>query len=510
MKNKWRLFFSNAIMLSIVNIVMRGIAVSFNSYVNLKIGAESMGLFTLVMSVYGFAVTVALSCVNLASVRHTSERCAALEGADKRSWKYAMRRVVRSVCIYSLLFGVASAVVLYFTSGIIAKNLLNDIRTLKSLKILAFSLPAISLSSALSGYFTGLRKVIKNAVVTVSEQFIKIFVTSTALVFILPGNVESACLAVVGGSAIAEAWSLVMNVIMYVCDSGRPFGVTYGKRKVRINTRFKSTADISLPSAIGTYARQGLTTLEHLAIPKGMVRGGISREKALASYGLLQGIAFPLVMFPYAIITSFTSLLLPEIAEQNERKDMKSINNLTLQVYKYSAVFSIGACGIFANFANELGSMVFHSTEAARYTLLLGLLVPFMYLDTAVDSLLKGLGEQVYTMKVNIIDAASGLILVMILTPIIGIYGYILTIWLCEVGNLWASIHKLSLVTGISIRDAIKQYVKPLMCCVTMSIASLLIKTILNPVISIIVFGIGYIVLTYFVNNFREKVQAHR
>ena len=203
-------------------------------------------------------------------------------------------------------------------------------------------------------------------------------------------------------------------------------------------------------------------------------------------------------MFPYAIITSFTSLLLPEIAEQHEKKNADGIKRLTLQVYKYSAVFSVGACGIFANFANELGTMVFNSTEAARYTLLLGLLVPFMYLDTAVDSLLKGLGEQVYTMKVNIVDAASGLILVVLFTPIMGIYGYILTIWLCEVGNLWASIRRLSKITGISILNAVSQYVKPIASCVIVSIATSVLKSAINPIILIIGFAAGYIALSLY------------
>jgi len=505
MQKKWRLFLSNAIMLSIVNIIMRGIGVSFNSYITNKIGAESMGLFTLVMSVYGFAVTLALSCVNLGSVRLTSERCAALDEADKRSWKYAMRSVILSVCSYSLLFGVSTAIALFYSAEFIAIHLLNDIRTLKSLKVLALSLPAISLSSALSGYFTGLRKVTKNAIVSISEQFIKIMVTSTALVFIIPGNVESSCLAVVGGSAIAEAWSLVINIIMYFLDSGKPAGEIYGGRKIRLKTSFRNTWDISSPSAVGTYARQGLTTLEHLAIPRGMVRGGMSQEAALASYGLLQGIAFPLVMFPYAIIGSFTSLLLPEIAEQKERGNRASIDHLTLQVYRYSAMFSVGACGIFANFATELGELVFNSTEAVKYTLLLGLLVPFMYLDTAVDSLLKGLDEQVYVMKVNIVDAASGLIFVMIFTPIMGIYGYLLTIWLCEVGNLCASIYKLSKVTGISIIQALKEYVKPVVCCSFMSIFNIIIHNFVSSAAAIILFAIGYVGLVLVISYKKEK-----
>lgn len=509
---KRNLFLGNAILLSAVNIVMRGIAVSFNAYINRKTGAEAMGLFTLVMSIYGFAVTLALSCVNLAAVRLTSERCAALEdaGADRASWRFAMRKVVRAVCLYSLIFGGAAGVLLFLTAEPAARYLLGDMRTVRSLRVLAVSLPAISLSSALSGYFTGLRKVSKNAVTAVTEQFIKIIVTSTALVMILPGNVESACLAVVGGSAFAEAWSLVMNVIFYLTDSGRPAGrgYTFGEHSVRLSTGLRDAAEIALPSAVGAYARQGLTTLEHLAIPAGLKKSGLSPEKSLAAYGTLQGIAFPLVMFPYAVIGSFTSLLIPEMAEQKERGDHAAIANLTRQVYRCSALFSVGACGIFVNFAGELGSMVYDSTEAAAYTFLLGLLVPFMYLDTAVDALLKGMGEQVYTMKVNIADAASGLVLVCLLTPKLGIYGYLLTVWVCELGNLWASIRRLGKITGEGIRSAARFYLAPGILCGILTVVRRIFLRYMPPFCALLVFAVFYILCVYILctaGNGKEK-----
>ncbi len=500
------LFIGNALLLSAVNIAMRGIAVSFNAYISRKTGAESMGLFTLVMSIYGFAVTLAQSCVNLAAVRLTSERCAALEGADRKSWKYAMRRVVRAVCLYSLIFGVSTGIVLYFTSNAAAEYLLGDLRTVRSLRILAVSLPAISLSSALSGYFTGLRKVTKNAVTAVTEQFVKILVTSTALAMILPGNVESSCLAVVGGSAIAEAWSLVLNMIMYIMDSGRPAsaGKNYGTKTIRLKTKLRDAADISLPSAVGAYARQGLNTLEHLAIPAGLKKSGMSPEKSLAAYGLLQGIAFPLVMFPYAVIGSFTSLLVPEMAERKELGDIAGIAGLTKQVYRYSAIFSVGACGIFVNFARELGVMVYDSSEAAMYTFLLGLLVPFMYLDTAVDALLKGMGEQVYSMKVNIVDSASGLVLVYLLTPRLGIYGYIVTMWVCELGNLWASIHKLGCVTGEGIPTAVRYYIAPVILCVILSAVKKFFLEEMPPVCALLIFAAFYVLCVYIMSGRRK------
>lgn len=492
-KNRGTLFLTNACMLSIVNIIMRGISVSFNAYINRKIGAESMGLFTLVMSVYGFALTVALSCVNLGSVRLTSERCALLSGCDKKSWKYGTRRVIRAVCLYSLIFGLSSAVLLYCSSGFISEYLLKDIRTVKSLKVLAISLPAISLSSAISGYFTGLRKVSKNAVTAVTEQFFKIIVTSTALVMIAPGNVESACLAVVGGAALSEAWSLVFNLIMYITDSGKPSGELFGDASKRLPTKLSEVTAISLPSAVGAYARQGLSTLEHLAIPSGLRKSGLSSDQALSSYGLLQGIAFPLVMFPYAVIGSFTSLLIPEIAERHELGDKEGIARLTNLVYRYSAMFSLGACGIFVNFSRELGLMIYDSGEAAVYTFMLGCLVPFMYLDTAVDALLKGLGEQVYVMKINIIDAGSGLLLVMLLTPVMGIYGYILTVWICEIGNLAASIYKLGKITGSGVVSSIEHHFAPVVCFGLASLINIASSDVLPAIIRIPLFAATYI-----------------
>ena len=327
---KGSLFLRNALTLSVVGILMRALAVSFNAYVNRKIGPESMGLFTLVMSVYAFAVTLALSSVNLGAVRLTSETAARLEaaGADAASWRSAMRGVLRAVSLYSLLFGVTSGILLYLASPVAAEKLLGDIRTIPSLRVLAMSLPAISLSSALSGYFTGLRKAAKNAVASVTEQFVKIIVTSTALVFVVPDNVESACLAVVGGSAVAEAWTLVLHFVLYLTDSHRPGGVAAGKSAVKAHTSFRECAGIAFPAAVGTYARQGLTTLEHLAIPKGLIRSGLTQETALSQYGLLQGIAFPLVMFPYAVIHAFTSLLVPEMAERHALGDRAGMREM--------------------------------------------------------------------------------------------------------------------------------------------------------------------------------------
>ena len=51
-------FLINGIILTITSLILRCISIFFNSYIAQKIGAEAIGLYGLVMSIYGFAVTI--------------------------------------------------------------------------------------------------------------------------------------------------------------------------------------------------------------------------------------------------------------------------------------------------------------------------------------------------------------------------------------------------------------------------------------------------------------------
>ena len=76
-------FFANGILMTLVSLAARYVSVGFNVYLSNKIGAVAMGIFTLVSSVYGFALTVATSGVNLATTKLVSEAL----GNKKRSIK---------------------------------------------------------------------------------------------------------------------------------------------------------------------------------------------------------------------------------------------------------------------------------------------------------------------------------------------------------------------------------------------------------------------------------------
>jgi stage V sporulation protein B len=66
-----------------------------------------------------------------------------------------------------------------------------------------------------------------------------------------------------------------------------------------------------------------------------------------------------------------------------------------------------------------------------------------MYLDHVADSMLKGIGEQVYSMWVNITDSLLSVALVWILIPRMGIMGYAVVIVIMEAYNFALSIFRL-------------------------------------------------------------------
>ena len=99
-------------------------------------------------------------------------------------------------------------------------------------------------------------------------------------------------------------------------------------------------------------------------------------------------------------------------------------------------------------FSDGLGLSVYGSVEAGSMIRATAPLIPVMYFDTTVDCMLKGLGEQVHSMHINIIDSASSLILVLLLVPFLGIGGYIISVYFCECLNCALSLHRLRKITG--------------------------------------------------------------
>ena len=122
------------------------------------------------------------------------------------------------------------------------------------------------------------------------------------------GDIELSCAAVCAGVTASDILSLALMLAFYLGDR-RKYGSRTGE-SIRLTGRMLSVA---LPLAVSAYARSALSTLEHLLVPRGFRKSGLSADAALAGYGVIQGMAMPVLSFPSCLLSSLAENVIPEL-----------------------------------------------------------------------------------------------------------------------------------------------------------------------------------------------------
>ena len=447
-------FIKSGIILTVVGLAIRSVAMFFGAFISRTVGAEATGLYTLVMTVYSFAVTLATSGISLTVTRLVAS--AVGEGRPKE-----VGRVLWGSFIFSLAFGLLATLGLFFGAEMIGRVILSDARTVLSLKVLAFSLVPAALSAALSGYFVGVKRVGFNAATSVLCQLIKIAITVLLVIYLSPYGIVSAVVGLCVGITFTEILGFLLFFFEFLYD-WRKNGTKSEKKTPAIS----SVSRTALPLAFSAYVRSLLLNIEHILIPKKLRESGESSAEAYAHYGTLHGMALPLVVFPMSPLSSFAGLLVPEFAEDMSAGRQQRMSRIASTSMNMTLAYAIISAVFLYVFSEELGYVVYDSYEAGYYIATLAFVVPIMYLDHVTDSMLKGIGEQVFSMWVNITDSLLSVFLVWILIPRMGIMGYAVVIVLMEGYNF--------LLSFIRLRKKVKFKITPIRSIILPLLASVI------------------------------------
>ncbi len=436
MVNRKRLIMNTALLTG-SSLAMSAISMAFQVWLAGRIGSAGIGLYQLVLSVAFLCTTFAVSGIRFAATRLVSE-----ELGHERSWSVAA--AMRRCFAYSLFFGLSAMAVLFSFAEPIGFLWIGDARTVKSLKLIAFSMPFLSLSSVMSGYFTACGRVWKPTVVHLGEQLITIGFVAYFLAHSPVGDIEKNCAAVMLGNVCGDMISFVCMLLFYLTDHHSVRD--YSAQKLKLTSRMLKVA---LPLAVSAYARSALSTLEHLLVPRGLKAAGFSADRALSGYGVIQGMVLPIVSFPACILMALAELIIPELTEAQVRGNDGDISKTVSLLIKKGLGYSSAVALVLFVFADKLGVRIYSSPEAGDYLRLLAPLIPIMYTDMVADGCLKGLGQQLWCMGINLLDALLGVLLVWQVLPVFALKGYICIIYFNECLNFALSIMRLRKVTKI-------------------------------------------------------------
>ena len=123
-------------------------------------------------------------------------------------------------------------------------------------------------------------------------------------------------------------------------------------------------------------------------------------------------------------------------------------------------IFSSGVAIILLFFHDRIANMFYSNPQVGIYLGYLALLTVPMYIDTVVDSILKGLNEQVMSLWYNIIDSILRVIMILTLIPKFGAIAYIAMLYISELFNLTLSLSRLIWVIYKKNKKTIKKVEK--------------------------------------------------
>ncbi len=442
----------STLILTAASIFTRILGMVFRVYLSNQIGAVGMGVYQMILSVYTFTATFACSGIVVAVSSLVAAHLAKQERSDAR-------HVLQFCLALSGILGIAAGIVLFFGAEAISTLLLKEPAAAFSLKLLAPGLVFMSLSSCFRGYFLAISKVSKPAIAMIIEQLTRMAVITAFMNLWLPLGLKFSCAAAVIGMTVGEILSALYLNFVHLRNRTVLQGEdshTHSKRSL-----CKNVLKLSIPVAISSYLQSTLRLIENMILPNGLKQyaGG---ENGLGIYGSLKGMAMPLLMFPSVFLSSLSVSLVPEIARAVSINNQKRVSITLNRVIKITLVTSILIVAIFLSFSQEIGQTLYHSDEVGRMLAILAPLCPFIYLEIVASGILRGLNEQLSSLRYNTVDSILRIVLILLIVPNKGLYGFIVIMYLSNIYTAMSSVLRLLKVTTLTF-DLMDWLCKPIL-----------------------------------------------
>lgn len=423
-----------AFILTLAGLLTRFIGFFYRVFLSHTIGAEGMGIYQLVVPVYSMAFSLTAAGIQTALSRFVAGKVAV---GDKKGAK----SIFLSGLIFALGLSLIICQVMYHNAGFIAASLLKEERCIPLIQLLSFALPFGSVHACINGYYYGIRRTEIPAVSQLVEQLVR--VGSAYLLYLIlleKGMAVTPIIAIIG---------MVMEEITSFLFAGTAILIHFGKEKlsslgkVSWIKNIKSILALSAPLTANRVLINVLQSIEAICIPLRLRLFGLDTSSSLSVYGVLTGMAMPLILFPSAITSSVSIVLLPTVSEAQATGNRSRIAQTIQATIKYSLILGILFTGIFVTFGSDIGMVLYNNEMSCSFIRILGWICPFMYLNATLTSILNGLGKTSTTFFQSMAGLGIRIIFVWFVIPAAGITGYLWGVLASQLFTAFLSAHSL-------------------------------------------------------------------
>ena len=374
------------------------------------IGEYGISLFTIATPTYSLLLTISTLAIPISISKLVSEN------------KGRSIRILTSAAFLILSINFILILIILFTKDFIAINLLKEPLASPILLAFALTLPFVSISSVLKGYFAGKQNMVPHATSNIIEQIIRLIIIVTILPILMKKSVMYAVLGLILLTILSEISSIIVFLFFL------PRHINYNTKLLPSKKHTKDILNISLPTVSSRIIGNIGYFLEPIILTNLLLFSGYTNAYILREYGAYNAYSLALLTMPSFFIAAISTSLFPEISKFNGERNTNMVKRRIHQSILFALIIGIFFSFIIFTFRDKLLFALYNTTNGSNYIKILAPFFVLFYLEGVLTSSLQALGFAKITMSITLWGVVLKLIVMAILSLChIGIYSLVIS-----------------------------------------------------------------------------------
>ncbi len=381
------------------------------------VGAEVMGLYSLVMPTYSLLITIATLALPTTISKLVAED------------KHNNLKIISTSTIFIMLINFIVVILMIISAKFMANTLLHEERCYLLIIAMSLTFPIISISSIIKGYFYGKQNMLPNVVSNVIEQIVRGLLIFFIVPILIKKSIILASCSLFVFSFIEELVSIFVNLAFL------PKNIKIRKQNIVFDKyTLKNILSISLPTVSSRIIGNIGYFFEPIILKNFLSLNGYGNKYILVEYGAYNAYTIPILTVPSFFITAISSALIPEISKHYLNNNIKLLKKRLKESLFFSITIGLIYSVLLIFFAKFILTTLYKTTLGLNYIKVLAPIFPLFYIENVLMSFLQAINKAHITMKITIVGVIIKIITLIILSYFhIGMY----TLVISEIINIF-------------------------------------------------------------------------
>lgn len=409
MKNK---FIKSTIILLLGGVITKLLGMVIRITMTRNLGTIGIGTYMLIMPTFSLLISISQLGFPVAISKLVAE-----DTKNNKNLVFSSLPIALGVT-FILMF------ILIIGSDFISNNLLHNNEVKYGIMSIGFTLPFISISSILRGYFFGKQKMLPHVISNITEDIVRLLIIILALPMFFTKGIKYAIAFLILSNVISELSSILILFFFL------PKNFNISKKDIKISKdNLSSIFSISIPTTLSRIIGNIGYFFEPIILTNILLKIGYSSSFITKEYGILNGYVIPLLLLPSFFTSAISQALIPVISKAYVNKNYKLVKKGVKQAIFFSLLVGIPITILFILFPELFLNLIYNTNEGINYIKFLAPIFLLQYIQSPLASTLQAMGKA----KISMYGTISGIIIKLSILTIfsllkIGIWGLIIAL----------------------------------------------------------------------------------